>query len=204
LRKLTETLRQQGLPVTRIDLGGGLGVPYTGGAKTASPADYAAMVARVLDGLNVEAAFEPGRLLAANAGVLLTRVIQVTERADGRKFLVLDAAMNDLMRPAMYDAFHEVKPVVPREGAEIAYDIVGPVCETGDTFARGRPLAPLQAGDLVVFTGAGAYGAVMSSEYNSRPLVPEVLVDGDRWAVVRARPSYEEMLARESTADWLA
>lgn len=204
LRKLTETLRQQGLPVTRIDLGGGLGVPYTGGAKTASPADYAAMVARVLDGLDVEAAFEPGRLLAANAGVLLTRVIQVTERADGRKFLVLDAAMNDLMRPAMYDAFHEVKPVVPREGAEVVYDIVGPVCETGDTFARGRSLAPLQAGDLVVFTGAGAYGAVMSSEYNSRPLVPEVLVDGERWAVVRARPSYDEMLAREATAEWLA
>ena len=204
LRKLTETLRQQGLPVTRIDLGGGLGVPYTGGAKTASPADYADMVARVLDGLDVEAAFEPGRLLAANAGVLLTRVIQVTERADGRRFLVLDAAMNDLMRPAMYDAFHEVKPVIPREGEAVVYDIVGPVCETGDTFARGRSLPPIQAGDLVVFTGAGAYGAVMSSEYNSRPLVPEVLVDGERWAIVRARPSYEEMLARETAAEWLA
>ncbi|WP_428150980.1 diaminopimelate decarboxylase [Brevundimonas sp.] len=204
LRKLTETLRQQGLPLTRIDLGGGLGVPYTGGAKTASPADYASMTARVLDGLNVEAAFEPGRLLAANAGVLLTRVIQVTERADGRKFLVLDAAMNDLMRPAMYDAFHEVKPVIPRESDPVIYDIVGPVCETGDTFARGRSLPPIEAGDLVVFTGAGAYGAVMSSEYNSRPLVPEVLVDGDRWAVVRARPTYEEMLARETTAEWLA
>ena len=204
LRKLTETLRQQGLSVPRIDLGGGLGGPYPGGATTASPADYAAMVARVLDGLNVEAAFEPGRLLAANAGILLSRVIQVTERADGRRFLVLDAAMNDLVRPAMYDAFHEVKPVVPREGAEIAYDIVGPVCETGDTFARGRSLDPLQAGDLVVFTGAGAYGAVMSSEYNSRPLVPEVLVDGDRWAVVRARPSYEDMLARDSVPGWLA
>jgi diaminopimelate decarboxylase len=203
LRKLTETLRQRGLPVTRIDLGGGLGVPYTGGAVTASPADYASMVARVLDGLNVEAAFEPGRLLAANAGVLLTRVIQITERADGRRFLVLDAAMNDLMRPAMYDAFHEVKPVIPREGEAVVYDIVGPVCETGDTFARGRSLPPIQAGDLVVFTGAGAYGAVMSSEYNSRPLVPEVLVDGERWAVVRARPSYGEMLARETTAEWL-
>ena len=208
LRKLTETLRQQGLPVPRIDLGGGLGVPYTGGAKTASPAEYADMVARVLDGLNVEAAFEPGRLLAANAGVLLTRVIQVTERAPDaqgvvRRFLVLDAAMNDLMRPAMYDAFHEVKPVLPRDGEPGPYDIVGPVCETGDTFARGRVLPPLQAGDLVVFTGAGAYGAVMSSEYNSRPLVPEVLVDGDRWAVVRARPSYEDMLARETTAEWL-
>ncbi len=209
LREMTETLRGQGLSVTRLDLGGGLGVPYVGGAETASPADYAAMVARVLDGLDVEAAFEPGRLLAANAGVLLSRVIQVTERAAnsegvGRRFLVLDAAMNDLMRPAMYDAFHEVKPVLPREGEPVAYDIVGPVCETGDTFARGRPLQPLQAGDLVVFTGAGAYGAVMASEYNSRPLVPEVLVDGDRWAVVRARPSYEEMLARDAMPEWLA
>ena len=203
LRQMTEALRCQGLTVTRLDLGGGLGVPYSGGATTASPADYAAMAARVLDGLNVEAAFEPGRLLAANAGVLLSRVIQITERADGRRFLVLDAAMNDLVRPAMYDAFHEVKPVVPREGEPVAYDIVGPVCETGDTFARGRPLAPLEAGDLVVFTGAGAYGAVMSSEYNSRPLVPEVLVDGDRWAVVRARPTYDEMLSREATAAWL-
>ena len=203
MRKLTETLRQRGLPVTRLDLGGGLGVPYVGGAKTASPAEYAAMTARTLEGLGVEACFEPGRLLAANAGVLLSRVIQITERADGRRFLVLDAAMNDLLRPAMYDAFHEVKPVVPREGAVGPWDIVGPVCESGDTFARGRPLPPLQAGDLVVFTGAGAYGAAMSSEYNSRPLVPEVLVDGARWAVVRARPSYEEMLARETTADWL-
>jgi diaminopimelate decarboxylase len=204
MRELTETLRGQGLSVTRLDLGGGLGVPYVGGAHTASPADYAAMVARVLAGLDVEVAFEPGRLLAANAGVLLSRVIQVTERADGRRFLVLDAAMNDLVRPAMYDAFHEVKPVLPRDGEPVAYDIVGPVCETGDTFARGRPLQPLQAGDLVVFTGAGAYGAVMAGEYNSRPLVPEVLVDGDRWAVVRARPTYDEMLARESRADWLA
>ena len=204
LREMTLTLRGQGLSVTRLDLGGGLGVPYSGGAETASVADYAAMAAGVLDGLEVEAAFEPGRLLAANAGVLLARVIQITERADGRRFLVLDAAMNDLVRPAMYDAFHEVKPVTPRDGDRIAYDIVGPVCETGDTFARGRDLPPLQAGDLVVFTGAGAYGAVMSSEYNSRPLVPEVLVDGARRAVVRGRPTYEEMLAREAVAGWLA
>jgi diaminopimelate decarboxylase len=203
LREMTLNLRQQGLPVTRLDLGGGLGVPYSVEAQTASVADYAAMAAGVLEGLEVEAAFEPGRLLAANAGVLLARVIQVTERADGRRFLVLDAAMNDLVRPAMYDAFHEVKPVVPRAGEPVACDIVGPVCETGDTFARGRMLAPLEAGDLVVFTGAGAYGAVMASEYNSRPLVPEVLVDGDRWAVVRARPGYDEMLAREAMAGWL-
>ena len=201
LRDMTLTLRGQGLSVTRLDLGGGLGVPYSGATRTVSPADYVAMAARVLDGLEVEAAFEPGRLLAANAGVLLARVIQITERADGHRFLVLDAAMNDLVRPAMYDAFHELLPVRPREGSA-RYDIVGPVCETGDTFARDRDLPPLQAGDLVVFTGAGAYGAVMASEYNSRPLVPEVLVDGDRWAMVRRRPSYAELLAREAMADW--
>jgi diaminopimelate decarboxylase len=207
LRSLTEALRAMGQTVSRLDLGGGLGVPYVGGAPTASPADYVAMTARVLDGLGVEAAFEPGRLLAANAGVLLSRVVQITERADGRRFLVLDAAMNDLIRPAMYDSFHEILPVRPRapggDNAPTAYDVVGPICETGDTFARDRDLPPLQAGDLVVFTGAGAYGAVMSSEYNTRPLVPEVLVDGDRWAVIRPRPTYDEMLAREPMADWL-
>ncbi len=203
LRQMTETLRAQGFAVTRLDLGGGLGVPYAGSEPTASPADYMAMAARVLEGLQVEAAFEPGRLLAANAGVLMSRVIQVTERSDGRRFLVLDAAMNDLIRPAMYDAFHEVVPVRPRAGEAVACDVVGPVCETGDTFARDRALPPLQAGDLIVFTGAGAYGAVMASEYNSRPLVPEVLVNGDRWAVIRPRPTYDQMLDRETTADWL-
>lgn len=207
LRSMTDTLRGRGLEVTRLDLGGGLGVPYAGGAPTASIEDYVAMTARVLDGLGVEAAFEPGRLLAANAGVLLSRVIQVTEREDGRRFLVVDAAMNDLIRPAMYDAFHEVVAVSPRaaggDNNPTAYDIVGPICETGDTFARDRDLPPLQAGDLVVFTGAGAYGAVMSSEYNTRPLVPEVMVDGARMAVIRPRPTYEEMLAREPLADWL-
>ena len=204
LRDMTLSLREQGLTVSRLDLGGGLGVPYVGGqSDPPSPADYMAMTARVLDGLGVEAAFEPGRLLAANAGILLSRVIQINERSDGRRFLVLDAAMNDLLRPALYDAWHEVVPVRPRPGAEAPHDIVGPVCETGDTFARDRPLPPLQAGDLVAFMGAGAYGAVMASEYNSRPLVPEVLVDDSRWAVVRARPTYEQMLAREPKADWL-
>ena len=208
LRQMTETLRGEGLDVTRLDLGGGLGVPYQGGAPTASPADYVAMAARVLDGLGVDAVFEPGRLLAANAGILLSRVIQITERAadstgPGRRFLVLDAAMNDLIRPAMYDAFHEVVPVTPRSGDAVQYDIVGPVCETGDTFARDRAMAPVLPGDLVAFMGAGAYGAVMSSEYNTRPLVPEVLVRNADWAVVRPRPSYEDILGREATADWL-
>ena len=203
LRRMTLDLRAQGHAVTRLDLGGGLGVPYSGGSTPPSPADYVAMAARVLQGLDVEAAFEPGRLLAANAGVLLSRVIQVNERSDGRRFLVLDAAMNDLMRPALYDAFHDIRAVQPLGGDDQAYDVVGPVCETGDTFARDRILPPLEADDLVVFTGAGAYGAVMASEYNSRPLIPEVLVDGDRWAVIRPRPTYEDMLDREPIADWL-
>lgn len=203
LRRMTLDLRAQGHAVTRLDLGGGLGVPYSGGSTPPSPADYVAMAAGVLQGLEVEAAFEPGRLLAANAGVLLSRVIQVNERSDGQRFLVLDAAMNDLMRPALYDAFHDIKAVEPLGGEDQAYDVVGPVCETGDTFARDRRLPPLEADDLVVFTGAGAYGAVMASEYNSRPLIPEVLVDGERWAVIRPRPTYEDMLDREPFADWL-
>ncbi|WP_332678176.1 diaminopimelate decarboxylase [Brevundimonas sp.] len=204
LREVVLTLRANGHAVSRLDLGGGLGVPYHGQTDTPSISDYAAMCARVLDGLEVEAAFEPGRLLAANAGVLLSRVIQVNQRADGRRFLVLDAGMNDLMRPALYDAFHDLVPVRPREGELLAYDLVGPICESTDIFARDRMLPPLQAGDLVAFMSAGAYGAVLASEYNSRPLVPEVLVDGDRWAVVRSRPSYEDMWAREPKADWLS
>ncbi len=203
LRQMTEDLRAQGHSVTRLDLGGGLGVPYYGEAATPSPADYVAMAAGVLEGLGVEAAFEPGRLMAANAGVLLSRVIQVNERTDGRRFLVLDAAMNDLMRPALYDAFHDLKPVRPVAGEALPYDVVGPVCETGDTFARDRDLPPLKAGDLVVFMSAGAYGAVMSGEYNTRPLAAEVLVDGDRNAIIRPRPTYDEMFAREPMADWL-
>ena len=203
LRAMTLELRAAGLTVSRLDLGGGLGVPYHGQSDLPSIEAYVAMAARVLDGLEVEAAFEPGRLLAANAGVLLSRVIQVNERGDGRRFLVLDAGMNDLMRPALYDAFHDLVPVRPREGEARLYDLVGPICESTDIFARDRRLPPMQAGDLVAFMGAGAYGAVLASEYNSRALVPEVLVDGERWAVVRERPSYDEMWKREPRADWL-
>ncbi|WP_439478795.1 diaminopimelate decarboxylase [Brevundimonas sp.] len=203
LRAMTLELRGAGLSVSRLDLGGGLGVPYHGQSDLPSIEAYVAMAARVLDGLEVEAAFEPGRLLAANAGVLLSRVIQVNERGDGRRFLVLDAGMNDLMRPALYDAFHDLVPVQPREGEPRLYDLVGPICESTDIFARDRLLPPMQTGDLVAFMGAGAYGAVLASEYNSRPLVPEVLVDGERWAVVRGRPTYDEMLGREPQAEWL-
>jgi diaminopimelate decarboxylase len=203
LRSMTLELRAAGLTVTRMDLGGGLGVPYHGQSDLPSIEAYVAMAARVLDGLEVAAVFEPGRLLAANAGVLLSRVIHVNERGDGRRFLVLDAGMNDLMRPALYDAFHDLVPVRPRDGEPRLYDLVGPICESTDVFARDRLLPPMQAGDLVAFMGAGAYGAVLASEYNSRLLVPEVLVDGDRWAVVRRRPSYEAMWEREPTAAWL-
>ena len=205
MRSLVERLRGEGLSVQRLDLGGGLGVPYFDQPEPPAPADFAAMVGRVIDGLDVELAFEPGRVLVANAGVLVSRVIHVHQRPEGRRFLVLDAAMNDLIRPAMYDAYHDIRPISrgPEGTEQLAYDVVGPVCETGDTFTRDRMLAPLASGDLVAFMTAGAYGAAMASEYNSRLLVPEVLVDGDRFEVVRPRPSYDDMLARERMPDWL-
>ena len=178
-------------------------MPYHGQTDLPSIEEYVATAAGVLDGLGVEAVFEPGRLLAANAGVLVSRVIQTNARSDGRRFLVLDAGMNDLMRPALYDAFHDLVPVRARDGETGPYDLVGPICKSTDVFARDRELPPLKAGDLVAFRSAGAYGAVLASEYNSRPLVPEVLVNGAEWAVVRGRPTYEEMWAREPRADWL-
>jgi diaminopimelate decarboxylase len=203
MRELVERLRARGLPVLMLDLGGGLGVPYFNQPDPPSPADYAAMVARVTDGLGVGLAFEPGRVIAANAGVLLAQVLHIHERPEGRRFVVLDAAMNDLIRPAMYDAYHDIRPVRPRQGPAVIADVVGPVCETGDTFTRDRELPPLEAGDLVAFMSAGAYGASMSSEYNSRLMAPEVLVRGRDWAIVRPRPTYEEMLAREARPPWL-
>lgn len=203
MRKLVERLRAGGLEVRRLDLGGGLGVPYFNQPEPPSPADYAAMVARVTAGLDIGLAFEPGRVIAANAGILLARVLHIHVRPEGRRFVVLDAAMNDLIRPAMYDAYHDLRPVRPRSGPTAIADVVGPVCETGDTFTRDRELPPLEAGDLVAFMSAGAYGASMSSEYNSRLLVPEVLVRDAEWAVVRPRPTYEDMLARETRPPWL-
>jgi diaminopimelate decarboxylase len=204
MRGLVERLRAEGLRVERLDLGGGLGVPYFNQPDPPTPADYAAMVAEVVRGLGVQLAFEPGRVIAANAGVLLARVIHIHERPEGRRFLVLDAAMNDLIRPAMYEAYHDIRPLQPRAGDLVAYDVVGPVCETGDTFARERLLPPLETGDLVAFMTAGAYGAAMASEYNSRPLAPEVLVKGADFAAIRERPSYDEMLSRERLPEWLS
>ena len=203
MRGLVERIRREGLTVERVDLGGGLGVPYFNQPAPPTPAEYAAMIGRVTRGMDVQFAFEPGRMIAANAGVLLAQVIHVHERPEGRRFLVIDAAMNDLLRPAMYDAYHDIRPVAPRHGPPLSYDVVGPICETGDTFTRDRVLPPLAAGDLVAFMSAGAYGAAMSSEYNSRLLVPEVLVKGDQFAVVRPRPTYEDMLAHEASAPWL-
>ncbi len=202
MRGLVQRIRAEGLSLERLDLGGGLGVPYFNAPTPPAPTEYAAMIGRVMAGLDLQFAFEPGRVIAANAGVLLARVNHVHVRPEGRRFLVLDAAMNDLLRPAMYEAYHDIRAVAPRAGEPAPYDVVGPVCETGDTFTRERPLLPLEAGDLVAFMSAGAYGASMASEYNSRLLVPEVLVRGDRFAVVRPRPTYEDMLDRERVAPW--
>ena len=203
--ELTETLRADGHNIRRLDLGGGLGIPYTRSNEAPPlPTDYGAMVKRVLGHLNCEIEIEPGRLIAGNAGILVSEVIYVKDGED-RKFLILDAAMNDLIRPAMYDAHHDIEPVIePQAGAERAtYDVVGPVCESGDTFAKGREMAQMIAGDLVAFRSAGAYGAVMSSEYNTRPLIPEVMVNGSEFAVIRSRPSFDEIINRDTIPEWL-
>ncbi len=205
VKELTLELRADGHTIKRLDLGGGLGIPYTRANDAPPlPTDYGAMVKDVLGDLGCEIEIEPGRLIAGNAGVLVSEVIYVKEGED-RKFLIVDAAMNDLIRPAMYDAHHDIVPLAePAVATEPdTYDIVGPICESGDTFAKGRELAPMQEGALVAFRSAGAYGAVMSSEYNSRPMIPEVLVQGDQFAVIRARPSLEEMLNRDTIPEWL-
>ena len=203
--ELTEELRAQGHNIKRLDLGGGLGIPYERSNEAPPlPSDYGALVKRTLGHLGCEIEIEPGRLIAGNAGLMVSEVIYVKEGED-REFLIIDGAMNDLIRPAMYDAHHDIVPVVePAAGIEMAkYDVVGPVCESGDTFAKHREMAPMKSGDLVAFRSAGAYGAVMASEYNSRPLIPEVLVNGDQFAVIRARPTFDEMINRDTIPEWL-
>jgi diaminopimelate decarboxylase len=203
---LAQALRADGHDIRRLDLGGGLGIPYRRANEAPPlPFDYGEVIRRTVGRLGCEIEIEPGRLIAGNAGILLSRVIWRKE-GEGRDFLILDAAMNDLMRPTLYDAWHDIVPVAePTPGTEMReIDVVGPVCETGDTFARARPLPALGEGDLVAFRSAGAYGAAMASEYNSRPLVAEVLVDGDHYAVVRERPSFDAMLARDTIPEWLA
>ena len=202
---LTRQLRAEGHTITRLDLGGGLGIPYTRSNEAPPlPTDYGAMIKRTLGDLDVEIEIEPGRLISGNSGLLVSGVIYV-KNGEGRDFLILDAAMNDLVRPSMYGAHHDIIPVAeaPAGSPTQPYDIVGPVCETGDTFAKARDLPLLAEGDLVAFRSAGAYGAVMSSEYNTRPLIPEVLVKGDHFAVIRARPTYDEILKRDSIPEWL-
>jgi diaminopimelate decarboxylase len=208
MRALAETLRGRGHTAERLDLGGGLGIPY----EMAEAADhgpdlihaYADMVGRTFAGLDIELGFEPGRLIVGNAGILLTRALYLNPRPH-TTFLVVDAAMNDLVRPAMYGAFHDFLPVAePGPGTRQAtYDVVGPICESGDTFATGRVMPECRPGDLVAIMTAGAYGATMSSTYNSRLLVPEVLVSGTDWAVVRPRPSYADLIGLDRMPAWL-
>ncbi len=202
LGNLIRALRDDGFHLTLADLGGGLGVPHGAGQpEPPTPHAYGAMVAKVTQDWNIRLAFEPGRLISGNAGVLLTKVIRV-KPGEHHPWLIVDAAMNDLMRPALYDAYHHMDAVHPTGERMIAH-VVGPVCESGDTFAMGREMDQVSEGDLIVFRTAGAYGAAMSSGYNSRPLTPEVLVDGNRWALVRRRIDVAEAAA-VSVPEWVA
>jgi diaminopimelate decarboxylase len=198
---LMRDLRAQGLVVSHMDLGGGLGVPYRQGEELPTPEDYAATVGEVTDGWDATIMFEPGRVIAGNSGVMITRVIRVKDGVSA-PFVVVDAAMNDLARPAMYDAWHDFLAVGP-SGGRMTANIVGPICESSDTFAMGRDIDAVKAGDLAVFRTAGAYGATMANTYNSRPLVPEVMVDGARWAIVAQRIDPAAILAAETVPDWL-
>jgi diaminopimelate decarboxylase len=202
--ELVAELRADGHRICRLDLGGGLGIPYGDAVDPPHPDEYARLVLEVAGPLGLEIIIEPGRLIAGNAGVLVARVLYDKEGAS-RRFLIVDAGMNDLIRPALYDAHHAIEPVgeAPAGAKTLAYDVVGPVCETSDRFAAARLLPEMKEGDLVAFMSAGAYGAVQGSQYNSRPATPEVLVSGARWAVVRRRPTFEEMISTEATPDWL-
>ena len=203
--ELTKVLRQDGHNIRRLDLGGGLGIPYESSNQSPPlPEDYAKVIHETVGDLDCEIEIEPGRLLTGNAGLMVSSVIY-NKSGEGRDFMIVDAAMNDLIRPALYEAYHEIIPVIEsNENSETQdYDIVGPVCETGDTFANKRALTPVADGEMVAFRSAGAYGAVMASEYNTRPLIPEILVHGDQFSIIRDRPSIEAIIKRDIIPDWL-
>jgi len=205
IAELVKALREDGHDISRLDLGGGLGIPYSRSNEVPPlPMEYGALIKREVGHLGCEIEIEPGRVIVGNAALLVSRVISI-KSGESRQFLILDAAMNDLVRPAMYDSWHDIISVVEpsADSQETVYDVVGPVCETGDTFARHRWLPYLKPDDLVAFRGAGAYGAVMASEYNSRRLIPEVLVKDDQFAVIRPRPTYDEMINRDALPSWL-
>ncbi len=198
MRALVVELRADGHDIQRLDMGGGLGVPYGEGPEPASPREYGEALVKALRGVDVKVLLEPGRLLVANAGVLLSRVILRKRGHGARQFVVIDAGMNDLMRPALYDAHHEIEPVAkPRRGSDVV-DVVGPVCESADVLAKRRRLPTVEAGDLLVVRTAGAYGMAMASQYNARPRPAEVLVDGRSWRVIRSRESYKDLIRGES------
>jgi diaminopimelate decarboxylase len=203
LQTLVADLRSQGVEIQRLDLGGGLGIPYDDSAVP-EPAAYGQLVREMLGDLDCRLLFEPGRLIVGNAGILVTKVVYIKEGAT-RNFVIVDAAMNDLLRPSLYDAHHEIVPLVEPSpgGPEMSADVVGPVCETGDTFATELTLARLEAGDALAIRSAGAYGAVMASSYNSRALVPEVMVNGADFAVIRRRIATEDYLDYEDMPNWL-
>ena len=202
MKEMVSELRGLGLDVSRVDLGGGLGIPYDEG-ETPLPVEYGKLVVEELGDLDVDFEFEPGRMIAGNAGIMVSDVIYIKKGAT-KTFAIIDAAMNDLMRPSLYSAYHAIVPVMePQEGsATETYDFVGPICETGDTFAKDREVTALKPADLIAFRTAGAYGASMSNTYNSRALIPEVLVKGDEFAVIRKRVEIEDFLDMESLPDW--
>lgn len=203
ITELVETLRADGHDISRVDLGGGLGIPYEGDDFPPLPKEYAEMVRRVMSHLNCQIIIEPGRFLVGNAGILVSKVVYV-KKGEERKFLIIDAAMNDLVRPSMYDAYHGIVPLVESDEDSVLYDVVGPVCESGDTFATNRLITPLESDDYVAIRSVGAYGAVMSSTYNTRPLIPEVLVKNNEFAIVRARPTYDDIIGLDKLAPWLS
>ncbi|WP_427968085.1 diaminopimelate decarboxylase [Altererythrobacter sp.] len=200
--QLIADLRATGHTISHVDLGGGLGVPYKSGEVPPSPAEYGAMVARVTRDWGVHLTFEPGRVIAGNAGVLMTRVVRVKRGGNGPPFVIVDAAMNDLARPALYGAWHDFEAVEPT-GERMTANIVGPICETGDTFARDRECDALQSGDLAIFRTAGAYGATMASSYNSRGFVAEVMVSGSDYAIVANRIPAMDIMSAEPIPEWL-